>query len=195
MGGLGIILLLLCVGSAVAMFVMNGLKLQKYGYLEREVIETAYGVSGMVRERQERFRSAYVGHLTVGIVLCVIAAIPIFVAVVLWDGGKWEGQAMVIAVAIVLILIAVGVFLLVRAGIRWETFQILLEEGDYSRKKKTEKEEYYMISHSVFWPLVTAVYLIWSFATGDWHFTWVIWPVAPLLHTVLIGLWRMLRGA
>jgi mannose/fructose/N-acetylgalactosamine-specific phosphotransferase system component IID len=33
---------------------------------------------------------------------------------------------------------------------------------------------------SVFWPVVTCVYLIWSFLTFDWHITWIIWPIAAI---------------
>lgn len=32
---------------------------------------------------------------------------------------------------------------------------------------------------------MTAVYLLWSFLSGDWHFTWVVWPVAALLFAAV----------
>ena len=38
---------------------------------------------------------------------------------------------------------------------------------------------------SVFWPTVTCVYLIWSFLTFDWHFTWIIWPIAAVASTLI----------
>ena len=37
----------------------------------------------------------------------------------------------------------------------------------------------------VFWQTITCIYLIWSFLTFDWHITWIIWPVAGVLHKIL----------
>ena len=38
---------------------------------------------------------------------------------------------------------------------------------------------------SVFWPTVTCLYLCWSFLTFKWWLTWIIWPLAAILHSVL----------
>lgn len=37
----------------------------------------------------------------------------------------------------------------------------------------------------VFWPTITCVYLSWSFLTFDWQITWIIWPIAAVLNSVL----------
>ena len=36
----------------------------------------------------------------------------------------------------------------------------------------------YNAAFAIYWCAVTAVYLAWSFLSGDWHITWVVWPVA-----------------
>ncbi|MCR5178512.1 MAG: permease prefix domain 1-containing protein [Lachnospiraceae bacterium] len=38
---------------------------------------------------------------------------------------------------------------------------------------------------SVYWPTVTCIYLCWSFLTFRWWITWIIWPLAAVLHSVL----------
>lgn len=58
-GGAGMIVMLLLVAVAVAMFISCGGMTSPYAYLEAEVFETEYGVSGMVRERQRQYRSTY----------------------------------------------------------------------------------------------------------------------------------------
>ncbi len=40
-------------------------------------------------------------------------------------------------------------------------------------------------AQSVFWPTVTCLYLIWSFLTFKWWITWIIWPLAAVLHSLL----------
>lgn len=41
---------------------------------------------------------------------------------------------------------------------------------------------------SVFWSSVTCVYLIWSFVTFKWWITWIIWPVAGVVHKLLLSI-------
>ena len=48
-GGIGLIILLLLVAVAVSIFIIYGMKNQPYEFLEKENIDTAYGVTGMVR--------------------------------------------------------------------------------------------------------------------------------------------------
>ncbi|MBR4528793.1 MAG: hypothetical protein IKO80_00795 [Lachnospiraceae bacterium] len=38
---------------------------------------------------------------------------------------------------------------------------------------------------SVYWPTVTCLYLCWSFLTFRWWMTWIIWPLAAVLHSIL----------
>ena len=108
--GLGLIVLLLLVGGAVAIFVTTGLQGQRFEYLENETIDTAYGVDGMVKDRREKYRSYFTSHLVVGIVLCVLSAIPIFVALLVFGENN---TAITIAVAVLLVMVAIG---------RWPAF-------------------------------------------------------------------------
>ena len=38
---------------------------------------------------------------------------------------------------------------------------------------------------SVFWPTITCIYLCISFLTFDWHITWIIWPIAAIISTLV----------
>ena len=53
-GGIGMIVMLVMVAIAVAIFIHSGSKTAPYEYLEKEVFETEYGVTGMVKERRQR---------------------------------------------------------------------------------------------------------------------------------------------
>ena len=41
---------------------------------------------------------------------------------------------------------------------------------------------------SVYWPTVTCLYLCWSFLTFDFHYTWIIWPIAAIIHSLIHNL-------
>ena len=80
--GIGMVVLLLMVSCAVAIFVTSSIQARPFEYLEKEDIETLYGVNGMVRERKTKFQPTFTRQLTVGIVLCVLACVPLFVSLI-----------------------------------------------------------------------------------------------------------------
>ena len=56
--GIGVLVLLLMVAGAVAVVVLNGIRLSGYEYLEQEDIVLEYGVAGIVEKRKEEFAAA-----------------------------------------------------------------------------------------------------------------------------------------
>ena len=59
-------------------------------------------------------------------------------------------------------------------------FQHLLEEGDYTGEKKMTVKKNENLS-KVYWCVVLAIYLGYSFITMNWHTSWIIWPCAGVL--------------
>ncbi len=188
-GGLGLIVLMLLVGGAVALFITSGLRSSSFDWLEKEPIDTLYGISGMVRERREQFRPVFARQLTVGIVLCVLSVIPIGVSLLFAGENEFLH---VTATCGMLILIAFGVMLIVRSAIIWGGFQILLEEGDYTREAKADLKTHGNFG-KIYWLLVTAGYLAWSFITNGWHRTWIVWPVAAVAYGAFFAIVKALQ--
>ena len=187
--GAGLIVMFLLIGSAVALFVTTGLNGERYEYLEKEEIDTEYGVDGVARERRENYRRTFAVQLVTGIVLCVLSSIPIFVTLLVF--GE-EETAISVAVGLLLIMVAIGVLLIVHAAIIWDGYQILLQEGDYTVERKLENSKNEYIA-KIYWGLAVAIYLAVSFWTGAWDRTWIVWPVAGVTYGVVIAIARALR--
>ena len=187
--GIGLFVLILMIAAAVALFVTTGLHGGRFEYLEKDRIETAYGVDGMVRERRERFRGEHSALLTGGIVLCVAAAAVLFAAMTFFGDNEF---AMTLAVAFMLAVIAVGVFMIVKSGIIWDGFSILLEEGEYTPQEKLESRRMGPFA-GVYWSAATVIFLGWSFITGAWHRTWIVWPIAGVAFGLFSAVVKMLR--
>ena len=179
-GGIGVVMLFVMIAAAVAIFISTGIKLSKYEYLEKEPISPEYGVAGLAESRKEKFENTFKNSMAAGTCLCVLCAVPVIL------GGVLDGSdlTMVFMVSLLFVMIAAGVFILVRAGMINESFQKLLEEGDYSRKKKKIENKY----EGIYWPIVVAVYLLVSFLTGQWAITWIIWPIAGVLSAVIFNI-------
>ena len=181
--GIGIITLLLLVAGAVALFITSGMKTDKYEYFDSEPIELAYGVEGMVKERQNRLHDKHIKSCVVGICLCILAALPVMIFGFL---EKADGEVL-IGACLTLIMVAAGVYTLVKDGIPWETTQKLLQQEDYSIENKLTEKEMEPIA-TIYWCVVTAIYLGWSFYTMEWNRTWIIWPSAAVLYGVFYGI-------
>lgn len=187
--GIGVIMLLLMVGAAVGIFVYYDMKQHKYEYIEKEPLETAYGVEGMVRDRMERYSDRHLHYMVIGILLCVLSCIPIFAALII-DRGDFTMAA---AVCVLLVLVAIGVLLIVRTNIIMEAMQSLLEEGEFSRENKRENKRNEVIM-GIYWLSATALYLLISFLTKRWDTTWIVWPVAGVGCGLLAAVLKVMRS-
>ena len=183
----GLCALILIVAAAVAILLIHGMKLAPYEYMEREAIATEYGVAGIVETKKQAFAPTYRSGLVVGILLCIVSVLPLFISIALE-----QEFFTVCAVCLMLLLIAVGVYLIVRVACVWGSYQKLLEEEDYSREKKAENKRNDPFS-SFYWCLVTAIYLGVSFYVNAWDRTWIIWPVAAVLFVAILALKQMLH--
>lgn len=171
----GVAVLLVMVAVAVAFFIKEAMRGKKYEYLEDVAIDSEYGVSGMVKERRDGYAEKHSRLLIIGIMLCIVCAIPVFVLGAMPDSIV-DGALAAVGAAVLLAVVAVGVKLIVLTCCRQGGFDKLLEEGDYTRlNKKAGKYD------GIYWAIATAIYLGWSFVTMRWEFTWIVWPVAGVL--------------
>lgn len=185
---LGVVLLLLLVAAGVYIFVTNGIRLEPFDKLRSNSIDTAYGVDGLVREKQEAFRKIRTRGISTGVLLCVVSSIPLLLTS-FFSGTEENDFVTSVCAAMLLLLVGCGVFSIIRVSGVWSSFQVLLEEGDYTREKKRRSRSY----AGIYWCLATALYLLLSFLTNAWHITWVVWPIAGILWAAfdqLIGLWE-----
>lgn len=184
----GLPVLLFFVACGVAQFILYGRQLEAYEFLEKQPVELAYGVRGVVEKRKDAYAMQHGQRLMVGI--GILAAVPLFIGAAL--DGEAETMFGVTAFCVTLLVVSIGVYIIVQTCTIQGGYQRLLEEGEYSREKKLEKRRNEPIT-VVYWCLVTALYLLWSFLTMNWHRTWIVWPCAGVLFGAVLGLSAMLR--
>ena len=188
-GGIGLVVMMLMIIPAVGMFVVSNLRISRFEYMEKEPFETLYGVTGMVKDRKEKFQPVHTRYMMTGIMLCIASAMPLFISLVFGNG---ENFLQVVGIASILLLAAIGVMLIIRVSIIWGSYQQLLEEGDYTRENKESNGKIGLIG-GAYWCVITAAYLAWSFIGNSWKISWVIWPVAGVLFGAVVGITKALR--
>lgn len=191
---LGIAFLFLCIAAAVFLFVYSSITMQKWDFLKKEPCSVDFATTNYVHEQKERYRSTYALLLTLGVVLCVICFVPAAIIDELNLHTFWLFRYNIDAVLLFL-LVAAGVFMIILTNYVNGSYQQLLYLNDRATiggnyvSSQHEKVEYINplaeTIMSVYWNSVTCIYLCWSFLTFDWHCTWIIWPVASVIHSLL----------
>ena len=187
--GIGLCVLLVLVAVAVSILLRAAADVRDYRFLGEEPFETEYGVTGMVRQRQREYKDTHTHSVTVGVVLCVLAAAPLFAAVCI-DGS----DLLYVGAVGALVLAGVGCLFLVNAGVYSSAMERLLEEGDYTRGQKKHNKVLSTVT-TIYWPAVTVVFLIYTYGpsgNGQPRYSWVIWAVAGVLYAAVMGVVRLL---
>lgn len=184
-GGISVVSLLLFVASGVALLITNGMKLSKYEFLEKECFSLEYGVQGVTAKKKEAFEGTFRKCIAFGVALCIIGVVPLLLA-----GSIDAGDRIYIwCVALLLVLVACGVFLFVWSGMIYGSYQKILQIDDFTPENKQLGENLSWFSGS-YWCLVTALYLGISFYFDNWNISWIIWPVAGVLFAALYQILR-----
>lgn len=183
-GGIGMIILLIFVTIAVAIFISCGRKTADYDYLEKEIFETEYGVRGMVAERKAAYSKTYTKNNIIGAGFCILSLIPLLGGAAINDEDE---MLLAIALSASFVLAGIGVVFFVSTGILWASYEKLLQEGSYSEEKKKRQPAVTAFS-AAYWLITTAGYLGYSLSTNNWGYSWIIWVVAGIVYPAFVML-------
>ena len=182
-GGIGLIALLVIIAAAVAIFMQCSASVRAYEFLQKQAIETEYGVTGLAKERRDAFAPQYDKANILGTVLCVLSAVPVFAAMMV--GASFLVSA---SICLVLALVACGVYAFVRVGAVRDAMDQLLEEGDYTRPNKAIKSRINALT-AAYWLVVVAIFLWCTFGpngNGQPQYSWFIWAIGGVVYAALV---------
>ena len=93
----------------------------------------------------------------------------------------------VLGVVILLVLSAIATALII-----YTNMSTPREYQDYDAHEKQERAflatkegRLFESMMSIYWLVITVVYLAFSFVSGAWHLTWIIWPLAGILSAII----------
>lgn len=175
---MGIVALLIFVALAIGIFSYCGFKSAPFSYLSKD-FETEYGVAGKVKELDAKFTPFGVATNIIATCLCIICPTPILIAAFFGD-GFWVG----ISIAATLALIGIAVMLYIIGTVRSRSMHRLLKIAEFTEEGKKKDETGWNVS-KIYWLAATAIYLAWSFISGDWGTTWILWPVAGVVFPIV----------
>ncbi|MBQ2904728.1 MAG: helix-turn-helix transcriptional regulator [Clostridia bacterium] len=176
---MGIVALLVFIALAIGIFSYCGFKSAPFAYLSKD-FETEYGVSGKVKELDARFTPFGVATNIIATCLCVICPTPILIAA--FFGNSLH---VCISVAATLAIIGAAVMLYIIGTVRSRSMHRLMKTCEFSEEGKKQDEAGSSVS-KIYWLAATAIYLAWSFISGSWSTTWILWPVAGVIFPIVL---------
>ena len=186
-GAIGLVSLFLVVLTAVPLYIYCGFQSAPYEFLEKsEPFVLDPDAKREVLSYQEGYRSRYVKGNILGTCICIFSPLPFLAA------SFTENAFLTMAMLVVALLIAgLGVFCFILVGVRNAAAQKLLKQGDYTLKEKKKSGIKETVGF-MYWGVLTAVYLLWSFLSGAWHLTWLVYAVGGVLFPVLMAVCNLL---
>jgi hypothetical protein len=131
----------------------------------------------------QRQRSAM--FTAIAIMMYIVSVVPLIVLAALFQSPS----AAIIGVVIMFLLIAGATGLLIYNGMTkpkyLKTDDTMVEEFKQWQSASQEKKSLRNSVSSAMWAIVTAIYFLVSFATYDWHITWVIFLVGAAVQSII----------
>lgn len=180
---IGLVMLFVMVPIGVSFFIGSSQYTAGFEKYEKEDVELVYGVRSIIKEKLDAYKSTYTTSLSISIMLLITSVVPLIVSSVM---GASQSLILMMVV-LLLVMVSLAVFTLIRVTSKYEAYSRLVGEGDYAPSKRQSNERVEKIA-TIYWPLITAVYIGWSLWTMHWGSTWIIWPVAAIAFGAIVGI-------
>ncbi len=177
---IGLFALLLIITLAVIIYISTGMKHSLYDFLNTGEFSLEPVVEETVREKMREFTGRYRTLTVSGVAICILSVLPLLATALLSDNDFH----IIIGLCSLIFICAVGVFLIIYAGVKMGSMRKLLRIGDFTPEKLLAEHKAERIG-AIYWPVITAIYLGYSFVTMNWAWSWIIWPVSGVLFGVV----------
>ena len=189
----GVILMFVFIAIGVGMLVYSNVCMGHWKHLEEGNFVTDFATTDYIHHEMEHYKSTHALLLTIGIMLCILSVVP---PILLDAASSFAADTLEdCSAGFVLIFVAIGVFLLVISSMRMGGYRTLLHlnnqntiGGNYVPEQQ-DRQQYHNSTlaaiMSVYWPTITCLYLIWSFLSFDWWITWIVWPIAAIVESLI----------
>ncbi len=173
-GGLSFLL----ISTAIGVIIYSDSVLDKFKYILDLEFELPHSVYEILKDRKNKDKLFATKVIIISIMVIILSLGLFSINDIFGDYYLLEPFLNITFLTILGLSIAT----LVYASCIEESYEVLESN---SKKIKSKKK----IVEGVYWSVVGAIYLGWSFITIDWHITWIIWPIADYLSKTLDLLW------
>ena len=183
----GLIVLFLCVGVGVTLWIAIEAKEKEFDFFEKEDYETLYGVDGMVKEAKSGFDKVRIPLIITAVALFIMSPIGVIVTGIL---GAFD-FIIISMIALLLVMVSVGVGIFIFTSRINGIYKKLLKE-DLMTPEERRKERIVSKLSGSYWCLIVASYLVMGLGFDKWEYAGIVFPVAGVLYAAALGIFKIL---
>ncbi len=183
---IGVILLLLCVATAVGLFIYAGMKLDKYKFISlKGNFDLPIDLKSKIKTMKDAYQPTFTTIMIVGVVLIILSPAVLLTMI------TFNEHLANFGVFIMLAIVSVAVYLFVYFGNMYAAYDKLLKDNSQQTKEKDEDRVIGAVA-SIIWPLAVIIFLISGFVYGQWYINWIVFPITGLLFAMFSGAYSIL---
>ena len=172
---LGVIILLALIAFAVGLFINSGFAISKYEFIEKEPYNFSYGVEGVIEKNLNDYMPKLKRNIIIAIAIFTLSPAIYLLAIN-------QGMTSNTPIYLFLLLTAIGASLMGYSMIKYSSYRDILKYRDPKIQKKEGKIG--KIS-GVLWITAIGIFFIYSFWTGNWQASWIIFVIAGFLQVIV----------
>lgn len=174
------------ISVAVLIFITSGTMFSKWKYITGTPCQIDSQTAGYIQNECENYRVTHAIRLSVGIIICIVCWMPTAILEEIHILGDLSS-------IFLFILVGLGVMLIIYTSSINSSLNYLASINDqtiitdhYNGSSEPEYiNEGISVIMKLYWPTIFCIYISWSFLTFSWWKTWIVWPVAAIIFTVL----------
>ncbi len=192
----GVIPMFFMIAIAVGLFIYSGQDVKNFEYLKQGFILDS-SLRSSLKIQEEEFTKTHTLMITIGVILCILAPIPIIFFDML-EGSFFfsifrgipllsleSGSS---GIVMMFTLISIATFMFIYFGSIKEGYNLLLKKEEYSYIDESGNvHKAVKIFEAFIWPLATIAFFIAGFLFHLWHIAWIVFPIAALLQAMFNG--------
>ncbi len=180
------------IAVAVGIFIYAASIMKKWDFINSTACSIDYQTAEELDREQKMNYSGKTLTFIIGVLFIIVSVIPM-----IFNDARVFGFLMSATLSPVLmfLMVGIGVMLINFSKGKDKAYTTLLAlndkntvSGTYRKNRPGEvvyENETLNTVMSLYWFTVRCVYLIWSFVTFEWYRTWIIWPVALIVHYII----------
>ncbi|MBG9980708.1 permease prefix domain 1-containing protein [Facklamia lactis] len=188
--GAGTSFIIVSIVLAVALYIISGQKGKKYDYINNGEYILSTKNRQEIIEKAESFESTHSLSTIMGVALIILPVIPVIIVGMM----DLSDRFVLLATSALVLGIAAAVLIFIYFGNIKSMYQSLLKNTiseksspqDIQKHQRDRKTNRFI--EDVYWPIVTVIYLIWSFSTAAWHISWLIFVIAGIFEDAIRAL-------
>jgi hypothetical protein len=190
---LGILMILVLAAIGVIVLITTARETAPFAHIAEKKFTPNPAVTRWADALAAEHDRARVRALQIAIALWISAPIALIAFALLLDYSPFGAVWVALGVVIVLVFVAAGLAVLLPHTWAATVAQNL---GDASGLDAADEDDRRIVGviAAFYWPLVTAIFLAWSFIGSAWGTSWIIWPVAAVLFGAIAAGGEAIEG-